>query len=64
MVEHYLAKVNTRVRFPSLAPEEHNAQPKTVGLFLRPRTTIDAAFKEKELQGLFFGIIGVLQGFL
>jgi hypothetical protein len=32
MVEHYLAKVNTRVRFPSLAPAA--LSPDNIGIFL------------------------------
>ena len=41
MVEHYLAKVVTRVRFPSPAPDANQAAyaaffiPQTVNLFLR-----------------------------
>ncbi len=45
MVEHYLAKVNTRVRFPPLAPSEKQSRFARDFLF----------FKEKE--GLFAGLL-------
>ncbi len=35
MVEHYLAKVNTRVRFPPLAPLKNN--PDLLGIFYFPK---------------------------
>lgn len=46
MVEHYLAKVNTRVRFPPLAPLKNN--PDLLGIFYFSK-------KKKAVLQAFFG---------
>ena len=46
MVEHYLAKVNTRVRFPPLAPLKNN--PDLLGIFYFLK-------KKKAVLQTFFG---------